>query len=121
MTTHSRIDRVQKLLQEEIASIIDRELDNPNIPDFVTVFGVKLSSDLSRAVVLITFLEDQSPEVVESTMGELNRSAGYIGRLLAKRTTLKRHPHLKFVYNPSTKYALDIETIFQKLHREGEL
>jgi ribosome-binding factor A len=118
--THSRIDRVQKLLQQEIAAIIDRELDNPNLPAFITIFGVKLSSDLSQAVVFITFLQDQTPEVIDETIRELNHSAGYIGRLLARRVTLKRHPHLKFVYNPSTKYALDMEHIFQQIHREEQ-
>jgi ribosome-binding factor A len=118
---HSRIERVQSLLQNEIAQIIDHELNNPRLPKLITVFGVKLSKDLSRALVLITFLQDQSQEVIASTVEELNHSSGYISRLLARRITLKRHPHLKFAYTDSTRFALDMEKLFQQIkHDEHE-
>jgi len=115
---HSRIERVQSLLQTEIAKIIDHELDNPNLPELITVFQVKVAKDLSHALVLITFLQDQTDEVIERTVEELNRSAGFISRQLAHRVHLKRHPALKFVYTDSTRYALDIEKLFHQLHRE---
>jgi ribosome-binding factor A len=115
---HSRIERVQSLLQEEIARIVDKDLKNPNLPEFITIFQVKVSKDLSRALVLITFLQDQTPEVIDQTIEELNHAAGFIGRLLAKRVTLKRHPALKFAYTDSTRHALDIEHVFQQIKRE---
>ena len=76
---HSRIERIQALLQEEIARIVDKDLNNPNLPEFITIFQVKVSKDLSRALVLITFLQDQTPEVIDQTLHELNHSAGFIG------------------------------------------
>jgi ribosome-binding factor A len=114
----SRIDRVQNLIQSQLAEIVDRELDNPNLPPFITIFGVKVSKDLHHATVLVTMLEDTTGEVIEATIAELNRSAGYIGRLLAGRVQLRRHPQLRFVYNPSTHYALDMEKVFQQIHEE---
>jgi ribosome-binding factor A len=111
----SRIDRVQNLLKTEIAQVIDRELDNPKLPPFITIFGVKVSKDLRHATVLVTFLTDASREVIDRTIKELNRSAGYIGRLLAQRVKLRRHPQLRFVYNPSTRYALEMEGIFRQI------
>jgi ribosome-binding factor A len=115
---HSRMERVQNLLQSEIATIMDRELDNPNLPEFITIYRVKVSKDLSRALVLVTFMEDQRDEVIQEAVDELNRSAGYISRLLARRVTLKRHPKLKFAYNGSTRYALDMERFFYQIKNE---
>lgn len=115
---HSRIERVQSLLQSEIGQILDQKLCNPKIPPFVTVWGVKVSKDLSQALVLITFLEDQSPDAIKETVAELNRSVGYVSRLLAGRIQLKRHPQLRFAYNPSTKFALDMEKFFHEIERE---
>ncbi len=115
---HSRIDRIQSLIQSEVAQIIDRELNNPRLPDFITVWGVKVSKDLSHALVFITFLQDQSDDVIKDTIIELNKSAGFINRLIAKRITLKRHPHVKFIYTDSTKVALDMEHLFQQIKRE---
>jgi ribosome-binding factor A len=114
----SRIDRVQNLLKGEIARVIDQELDNPLLPPFITIHGVKVSKDLHYATVLVTFLADADPEDCKRTIEELNRSAGYIGRLVAQRVELRRHPRLRFVYNPSTRYALDMEAFFQKIHEE---
>jgi ribosome-binding factor A len=115
---HSRIDRVQSLIQSELGAILDRDLNNPKIPHFITVYQVKVSKDLSTALVLVTFLQDISPEAVKETITELNHSASYIRRLLSQRVQLKRHPALKFAYTDSTKYALDIEKVFQKIKSE---
>ena len=115
---HSRIERVQHLLRSEIGRIIDQDLRDPNLPPFITVHQVKVSKDLSQAVVAITFLEDQSEEVVRETVDELNHCAPYIQKLMTRRVVLKRHPKLKFVYTSSTRNALELEHIFQQLKRE---
>lgn len=115
---HSRIDRIQSLIQTEVARIIDQDLDNPNLPEFITVNKVKVSKDLRHALVLITFLQDQTRDVVRKTVRELNRASGYINHLLAKRIEMKRHPHVKFAYTDSTRFALDIEHVFQQIKRE---
>lgn len=115
---HSRIDRIESLLQAEVGHIIDQELENPNLPDFITVYKVKVSKDLSHAMVLITFLQDQTPQVIEETVRELNHSAGYISRLVAQRIQLRRHPKLKFAYDATTHHALDMEKIFQQIKHE---
>lgn len=116
---HSRIERIESLLQSEIGRIIDQDLNDPTLPEFITVYQVKVSKDLSHAVVLITFLQDQTPEVIERTVNELNHASGFIGRLLAQRVQMKRHPRIKFAYNSSTKTALDMEKLFHQIKREG--
>lgn len=115
---HSRIERIQSLIQVEAAQIIDRELNNPNLPEFITIHQVKISKDLSRAVIVITFLQDQSQAVIDETVKELNKAAGFVSRLLAQRIQLRRHPQIKFVYTDSTRFALDIEKLFQQIKRE---
>lgn len=117
---HSRIERIESLLQIEIGAIIDQELANPNLPDFITVFRVKLSKDLGSALVLFTFLQDQTPEVIEQTVQELNHSAGFVSRLVAQRVQIKRHPRIKFAYSASTRNALDMEPLFQQIKHETE-
>ncbi|MEN6626612.1 MAG: 30S ribosome-binding factor RbfA [Candidatus Sumerlaeia bacterium] len=117
---HSRMERVQKLIQQELGQILDRELRNPDIPRFITVAHVKVSPDLSEATVIVTFLSDEDDETIKHTLKELNRSAGYIRSLLAKRVRLKRHPHLRFVYTNATHHAADLEEIFHGIRRERE-
>lgn len=115
---NTRIERVQRLLQSEIAKVIDQEVRNPNIPPFVTVKDVKVSKDLSSARVMITLLEDQDEATIRRTIDELNRSAGFVSTAVADRVRLKRHPKLRFEYDPSTHRALDMEHLFRQIHRE---
>lgn len=115
---HSRMERVESLIKTEVARIIDQDLRDPLLPSFITISEVHVSKDLRHALVLITFLQDQTDEAIAETVTELNHSSGYIGHLLAQRVRLKRHPRLKFDYNPSTHYALDMEKIFHQIKRE---
>ena len=114
----SRIERVQNVIKQELAQIIDHELNNPNLPEFITIYSVKISTDLAQAQVMITLLNDSDPALIKQTVTELNKAAGYIRKLLAKRVTLKRHPVLHIAYNPSTKYALDMAPIFHQIEKE---
>lgn len=116
---HSRIERLESLLQIEIGQIIDHDLANPNLPDFITVHRVKLAKDLGSALVLITFLADQTPETIKKTVSELNKAAGFISHEVSQRVTIKRHPKLKFTYSDSTKHALDIEKLFHQIKQES--
>lgn len=117
---HSRMERVQKLIQQELGMILDRDLRNPDIPRFITVAHVKVSPDLSEATVVVTFLSDEDEETIKATLKELNRSAGYIRSLVAKRVRLKRHPHLRFVYTDATHHAAELEELFHEIRRERE-
>ena len=117
---HSRTERIQSLIKTEVGKIIDQDLNDPQLPDFITISDVRVSNDLRHALVLITFLQDQTDEAIAMTVHELNHSASFIGRLFAQRVRLKRHPRMKFEYNPSTHYALDMEKIFHQIKREEE-
>ena len=117
---HSRMERIQKLIQQELATIIDRDLKNPELPDFITVSHVKVSNDLSEATVLVTLLEDHSEQTVRKTVDELNRSAGFIRKLLSRRVHLKRHPHLKFRYTDATRHAAEMEELLRRIRDERE-
>lgn len=117
---HSRMERIQSLIKTEVGAIIDRDLNDPQLPDFITISEVHVSKDLRHALIFITFLQDQTDEAIAMTVRELNHSASFIGRLFAQRVRLKRHPRMKFAYNPSTHYALDMEKIFHQIKREEE-
>lgn len=116
----ARTDRVQRLLQTELGRIVDRELSNPNLPEFITIHGVRVSRDLSEADVYFTLLDDESRETVQRTVEELNKAAGYIRTLIARRVVLRRHPHLRFHYTDATHQAAELEQVFRELRQERE-
>lgn len=118
MADFSRIDRIESLLRSEIAGILDYELDNPNLPNFITVSRVKVSRDLSEGLVLVSLIHESSGELIKTTIKELNKASGHVRSLLAKRVKLRRHPRLKFAYNDSTRYAIRMDEVFDQINHE---
>lgn len=102
-----RAVRVGDQIQRELAGIILRDLADPAIGP-ATLSGVDLSPDLRQAKVYVTPAENSDGR---STVGGLNRAAGYLRRRLGTRIHLKVLPHLRFVYDPTLDEAQRISTL----------
>jgi len=115
----SRVQRVADQMQREIASLIQLEMNDPRV-GMVSVTGVEVSKDLAYAKVYVTVLNSltDNDEVNASTLTEpdkldrleveenvkaLNKAAGYLRSLLAKRLTIRSVPKLKFHYDGSVE------------------
>ena len=103
--------RVQDLLREEIALIIQREIRDPGM-GFVTVLGVKMSDDLKNAKVYLSIYGDDEQKA--ATLAALKRSRNYIKFLLGKRIQLRVMPELHFVIDDTYEKAARIEEILKK-------
>ncbi len=103
--------RVQDLLKEEIALIIQREIRDPGM-GFITVLGAKMSEDLKDAKVYISIYGDEIQKT--ATMNALKRSKSYIKFLLGKRIQLRFMPELHFVIDDTYEKAARIEEILKK-------
>lgn len=114
MTLHSRMARVTELVKEQLGRIIDRKVQNPAIPPFVTIHSVKVGRDLRSADIFVTFLQDEESETVEMAVAELNRASGFIRRELSRSVKLKHTPSLKFHYTGSTRRAADLEKLLTR-------
>jgi len=103
--------RVQDLLREEIALIIQREIRDPGM-GFITVLGVKMSDDLKDAKIYLSIYGDEKKKA--ATLAALKRSRNYIKFLLAKRIHLRSMPELHFVIDDTYEKAARIEEILKK-------
>ena len=103
--------RVQDLLKEEIALIIQREIRDPGM-GFITVLGTKMSEDLKDAKVYLSIYGDEEQKA--ATLAALKRSRSYIKFLLGKRIQLRNMPELHFVIDDTYEKAARIEEILKK-------
>lgn len=102
-----RIDRVNELLQREIALSLYRvQFDQPLDLARITVAKVLCAPDLRRARVLVSVLSDENgiPDPVEVTR-ILNRKRKDIQQVMASHVVLKYTPHLNFVVDDSLMQA----------------
>src|SRR5690625_7303000 len=96
----SRTRRIGELLQRELAQLIQKELKDPRVK-LVTVSHVDVASDLRRAKVYVTFLQEEQD--IQERLRILNKAAGFLQHGLSRRIELRVIPHLRFVYDDSIK------------------
>ena len=106
----SRVERVGDHIQRELADIISRDIADPAIGR-ATLSGVDVSPDLRQAKVYVTPAKGSD---ARSTVGGLNRAAGFLQRRLGKRVRLKNLPRLRFVYDPTLDEAARISALLDE-------
>ena len=108
---YRRADRVNALLQRELATLISEELRDPRI-SFPTVTSVETTSDLKTAKVFVSVLGDD--EAVSSTMRALNEARPFIRHEVGERTDLRFVPEIEFVSDTSAARAARISKLLRE-------
>jgi ribosome-binding factor A len=88
----NRIQRVESLIQQEIARLIETEFKDSEL-GLITITGAKVSPDLAVAKIFVT-VHDKS--AIEQSLEFLNQEAKLLRGLLGKRIKLRRTPELHF-------------------------
>lgn len=122
-----RVQRVADQIQRELASLIQLEVNDPRV-GMVSVTGVNVSRDLAHAKVYVTVMNTLTDDkaVNDSTLSEpggldkleieenikaLNKAAGYLRTLLAKRLSLRSVPKLQFHYDGSVQRGQQLSNL----------
>lgn len=95
MADRRRIERVNVLLREEIASLIAAQVNDPRLRGVITITRVQTASDLRSARVYVSVMGSESAR--QEALEGIQSSASYLRRELRSRVTLRYVPFLKFV------------------------
>ncbi len=107
---YSRSQRMAEQVRRELAELVRDEIKDPRV-NWVSFTAVKVSRDLSNAVIYFTVLNDDEREQA----GEgLNKATGFIRRELGKRIRSRIVPALKFVYDESIERGNSMESLIAK-------
>ena len=93
------IERVNSLIRQEISELLQRQVKDPRLGNFITVTAVDTSSDMRHAKVFVSRLEGQ--EEKKETLGVLASATGFFRKELAARLRLRRIPELSFQWDDS--------------------
>jgi len=107
---YSRSQRMAEQVRRELAELVRDEIKDPRV-NWVSFTAVKVSRDLSSAVVYFTVLNDDEREVAAEG---LNKATGFIRRELGKRIRSRIVPSLKFVYDVSIERGNSMESLIAK-------
>jgi len=113
-----RIERVNTLIRREISELIQQELRDPRLDEFIAVTEVETSPDLKHAKVYISSMSGQQEE--QKILGVLNSASGFLRTALAKKIRLRYTPELHFIWDNSIEHGDRILRLLDQVSTEHE-
>jgi ribosome-binding factor A len=112
-----RTERLGSTIQQELAVIIQRELNDPRLSGFPSITRVKVTEDLSIADVFVTVMG--TPGQQTAALNALRHSAGMMRSRLTKELTLRQAPYLKFHLDEDLKKDLELLSLLDEVAKEN--
>ncbi len=94
-----RIERINSLIRQEISELLQRQVKDPRLGNFIAVTEVSTSVDLKHAKIFITCLGSEKEK--QETLSALVGASGFFHRELTKRLKLRYIPELDFQWDDS--------------------
>ena len=114
-----RMDRMNKLLREELSWIIQHKINSPEIhsPEIgiITITNIKASPDLRQAKVYVSFIGNEDDK---KALKALKASVKPIKKILSQRTKLRFTPELYFYKDDTVEELQKIDKLFDKIKSE---
>lgn len=92
---YGRDQRVADFIQRELATVLQSEMRDPRVA-MVSINEVRVSRDLGYADLYVSSLQDGDEAGQREVVKALAGAAGYLRTALAKRSTLRVTPRLRF-------------------------
>lgn len=116
---YARTRRVADMIKRELAHMLLEEAHDPRF-SLVTITGVELSRDYSRAKVFVAL---QEHEQGHDSLVALNKAAGFFRHRLSQSVKLRSVPQIRFVYDDSFRQAERVNDLIDaelELHQPDE-
>ena len=94
-----RIEQVNSLIRQEISQLLQHQIKDPRLSNFVAVTEVSTSPDLKNAKVFVSRIG--SEEEKQETLSVLTSASSFFRRELARRLKLRYIPELSFQWDDS--------------------
>lgn len=107
-----RIYRISEEIKREISNIIQNDLKDPRLPEFVSVLSVDTTRDLRYAKIYVSVFGND--EEKKKAMEGLKNAAGFIRREIGQRIKLRYTPELLFELDNSIEYGIYINKLINE-------
>ena len=111
MGPNRRTVRLNHLLREELAGLVQGEIKDPRVRS-VTITRVDATQDLSYADVYVRTLTDDVP--VEEAIAGLESAEGFMRRRLGRELHLRRIPDFRFHADRALEHVQRIESLLDE-------
>lgn len=112
MPSPLRQKRVADRIQEEISTLIQREMNDPRLA-LVTVTRVNIDRELEHANVFVSTVGDEARQ--KEVMRVLDGAKGFIRREVGRRVQLRYTPLLVFHWDPGLEKVEQVGRMLDEL------
>lgn len=105
-----RSERVAGQMRRELATLIQREVDDPEL-GFVGLSDVEVTRDLAHAKVYVTVFE---ADKAEASIKALKRAAGFLRMRLGQEMRIRSVPELHFHHDASVETGLAMDALIDQ-------
>jgi ribosome-binding factor A len=113
-----RIQKVNKLIREELSNLLLREVKDPRLSCYISINSVKTSADLRHAKIYVSCVCDEGQK--EKILAGLAHSAGYFRTEMFKRFDIRRVPELHFEWDTSIEHGSNLVDYIEKVREEDK-
>jgi ribosome-binding factor A len=110
-------ERLSSLIQQELAMVIQRELNDPRLTGMPSITRVKVSDDLSMADVYITSMGTAGQQ--NAALNALKHSAGMMRTKLTKILSIRQAPFLRFHMDEQLKKEMAVLELLDQVAKEN--
>ena len=94
-----RIERVNSLIRQELSELLQRQVKDPRLGDFIAVTEVATSPDLKHAKVFVSQYGNETER--KKVLSGLVSASSFFRRELAKSLKMRYVPELHFQWDDS--------------------
>ena len=117
MKPFARSERVGGQIQKVLSELLHKDIKDPRLK-MTSITSVKVSADLKSARIYFVTSGDATRK--QEVADGFKTALGYLKRGLARQLGLRYMPELKFFYDDSYDYGIQIDTILKSLTTDHE-
>lgn len=117
MKDDKRTARVAARIQEELASLLVRAIQDPRVRGAM-VTSVSVTPDLLDARVRVRLAANDDAAARKALLAGLNSASGILRREIGQRLALRHAPRLAFHYDESLEKTRRIEEVLAEIEKE---
>ena len=112
-----RIERVNNLIRREISELLQRQVKDPRLGNFVTVTEVSASPDLRYAKIFVCCINSRGKK--QEILSGLAAASGFLRNELASRLKLRRIPELSFQWDDSIERGTHLLELIDQVNADS--
>ena len=113
-----RIERVNSLIRQELSELLQRQVKDPRLGEFIAVTEVATSADLKHAKVFVSQYGNKVDR--KKVISGLVSASGFFRSELSKSLKMRYVPELHFQWDDSIEHGDKISQLIDQVSHEEE-